>query len=114
MFATRAVMLSPYNYSWYEPEWAARLWYGEDWWGDDVNLWHGKSMRYYYSFDPVWSRASVHASHYLLRERRRRIYLMRQCIAFVTGSHPRLGALSLISSLDPNLLQMIVPHPFTE
>ena len=107
-------MLSPYNYSWYKPEWAAQLWFIEDWWGLPVTVWQGKSTPYYYSFDPNWSHARIQASHYPRRERARERYLMRRCLAFVMGSHPRLGALSLIYSLDPNLLQSIVTHPFIE
>ncbi len=62
-------MLSQYNYRWYEPDLAARLWFFEDWWGEPVNVWHGKRIRYYYSFDPSWSHASIQASLYPRRER---------------------------------------------
>ncbi len=114
MFTTLEILSSPYNYRRYVPERAASLWFFEDW-GQDVFVWEGKGSSYYYSFDPKWREASNHASRELKlfprRERARKRYLVRRCIAFVMGSHPRLGALSLIRSLDPNLLQMIVPSP---
>jgi hypothetical protein len=122
MFTTCEVMSSPYNYRWYVPEWAHSLWFFKDWAQDDVFVREGKGASYYYSSDPTWRKATERASHQLTlsprRERARNRYLARLALAnarrtaFVMGSHPRLGALSLIHSLDPHLLQMVVPRPF--
>ena len=105
MFSTPAVMFSPYNYHWYRPATAHKLWNVPQ-----PEIWHGKNHPYIFPWYKRWWRSYSFA---------RVLYNMNadrewqdQALAFVQGSHPRLGAESLIRLLDPLMLQRVLPRPY--
>ncbi len=115
MFSTRAVMLSPYNYHLYEAGSGDDLWKnsGVNSWGEAPELWRGKNYRGYPQ--PMssywWLSFGLSTKMRLWCEQEEAAWL-KSITAFVMGSHLRLGAESLIRSLDPNLLKMVMPRPF--
>ena len=113
MFSTHAVMFSPYNYHWYRPSSARKVWRFHKRPHDNTpSLWRGKS--YYYS-NPNYARW-VWAVNYVIDLKyackKDDLVWQMQALAFVQGSHPRLGAESLVRLLDPLMLQRVLPRPY--
>ncbi len=121
MFTTQEVMHSPYNYHWYVPESAHNLWFFGDW-VVAAFVWEGKHGIYDCPiYTPWWDAkklADRETSLAPLREVARKRYAKKLApavarrTAFVMGSHPRLGAMSLVNSLDPHLLCKVVSNLF--
>lgn len=109
MFSTHAVVFSPYNYHWYRPTTARKLWVflfiQNDEIPPQIPIWRGKNHKYMLPWYTRWWKS------YEIGSTLRRKWVdddhewQEKTLAFAQGSHPRLGAESLVSRLDPLMLQ---------
>ena len=108
-------MFSPYNYHIYQAGSDQSLWdnVGVNDEGEAPELWRGKNFYHYpHPRSTLWWNSYDIADELETMCLKMDTKRLLKAPAFAMGSHRRLGAASLIYTLDPHLIQMIMPPPF--